>query len=145
MTKPMALEDAVRQLRSPTVPHEHKRDTEAVETLLVHAERTVSARSVDALGTLRAVVESDPYHQQFRPLVQRIDALTAELDAARTQCDELAQVVQRVRAVTVHEDEPYSGCGDMYCPGGMSETYMLADDVRAALGPVSNHHNQRSA
>jgi hypothetical protein len=125
-------------------------------TLKAHAERTVAARSgePDAVTRLHATDSADAREVSIyidtlnltcAELLEQRDTLTAERDAARTQCDELAQVVQRVRAVTVHEDEPYSGCGDMYCPGGMSEPYMLADDVRVAVEPVRIHHNQRSA
>jgi len=142
----MTLEEAVRVLREqrdfalddtqrhPSLAQWFAERTQAIAIVAAHAERTVEARSVDALDTLRTVVESDPYHQQFRPLVQHIDTLTADLarvtaanefartewaiweekacqlqarlDAVEADRDRLAACVERVRGVLARE-EPY--------------------------------------
>jgi hypothetical protein len=39
-------------------------------------------KAVPTFDVLRSVIASDPYHQQFQPLLDHIDTLTAERDAA---------------------------------------------------------------
>ncbi len=41
------------------------------------------------LATLREVVNGDPYHRQFQPLVDEIDWLRAELAAAHAAIDQV--------------------------------------------------------
>jgi hypothetical protein len=44
-------------------------------------------KDASTFGTLRSVIASDPYHQQFQPLLDHIDTLTRERDEAREERD----------------------------------------------------------
>jgi hypothetical protein len=44
---------------------------------------TPDAKDVPTFDVLRAVIASDPYHQQFQPLLDHIATLTRERDALR--------------------------------------------------------------
>lgn len=51
------------------------------------------AKDASTFDTLRPVIASDPYHQQFQPLLDYIDTLCAERDALRKDVAKMRELL----------------------------------------------------
>jgi hypothetical protein len=73
------------------------------------------AKDASTFGTLRAVIASDPYHQQFQPLLDHIDTLTRERDAARAAFDTVISLAPIYCERLHHTKKDYHKSGEP-CP-----------------------------